>query len=1036
MRRTSTAFLAAALVAGAVTGAAAQSPANPYARAARQPVDEAYTKKIKEYTTAPYFSSPLVDYLPASKTIPTPKEVLGDIAGAPGRLPYSREVYQYLRMVEKASPRVKVYSIGRTEEGREMIAVAVSSEANLAALEENRARLAKLADPRTIRLDDAEADRLVDRSVPVYYITGAIHSPETGSPTALMELVYRLAVDESPYIQKIRNRIVTLITPIVEVDGRDRHVDVYRWHLANPGKHWPGTIYWGKYVAHDNNRDAMALTLHLTRNVLNTYIEWKAQVLHDLHESVAYLYDNTVGDGPYNAWLDPILTDEWQMIGWHNVSEMTKMGMPGVFTHGTFDTWTPGYLMFIAATHNGISRLYETFGNAGADTLERRLTPSETSRTWYRQNPPLPVAKWSQRNNNNYQQTGLLVSLNHFADNKNLFLKNFYLKSKRSILKAKTEGPAAYVFPADDPRPGPQADLLRILQLQGCEISKATAPFTVTIPGRKRPARSLTDAPETPRAGADRSGGGPEIRQADEQAEKKDRQDKADEKAALPESRTFPAGTFVVRMDQPYSRIADTLLDYQYWAPDDPQRNPYDDTGWTFGELFDVQVVRIADPRVLDAKMDPIRGELKAGGGVTGTGTVFAVNHNADPSLATLRYRFRNAQFEAAEEPFEASGRKFSRGSFLISGVSAAELKTAAEELGLGVVALGSKPEVKTHPARAARVALLHTWINTQDEGWWRLALDQLAIPFEYISTQDVAADRDLGSKYDVILFPPVGRGSVQAIVSGMPMYGNPIPWKTTELTPNIGKIDSTDDIRPGLGWDGMANLQAFVRSGGVLVTVDDTANFSIQVGLTAGVSVTPAQRLKITGAVLRSKLVDGASPLAYGYDEDLSIYSADGPIFSVSNTAGGRGPRGGSSSSDEPRRATGRGTLDDPDLPQGRPGAEPLPEDPKVEPWQAAPIREEQLRNGINVIPPAQRPRVVFRYGDARDLLVSGLLDGGSEIAQRPMVVDVPVDKGHVVLFSNNPVWRGETHGSYFMVLNAILHHDSLDAGRKLDPK
>ena len=99
-------------------------------------------------------------------------------------------------------------------------------------------------------------------------------------------------------------------------------------------------------------------------------------MLHDLHESVAYLYDNTVGDGPYNAWLDPILTDEWQMIGWHNVSEMTKMGMPGVFTHGTFDTWTPGYLMFIAATHNGISRLYETFGNGGADTVERTLGPT------------------------------------------------------------------------------------------------------------------------------------------------------------------------------------------------------------------------------------------------------------------------------------------------------------------------------------------------------------------------------------------------------------------------------------------------------------------------------------------------------------------------------------------------------------------------------------------------------------------------------------------------------------------------------------
>jgi hypothetical protein len=1025
MKRT---WVTGVLIVFAMCRGHAQSPSNPYARDPKQPIDEAYTAKIKEYTTAPHFSSPLVDYLPASKTVPTPHAVVGDIAGAPGKLPYSHEVYQYLRMVEKASPRVKIVSIGRTEEGREMIAVAVSSEANIARLDENRARLTKLADPRTIGMNDAEADQLVDQSVPVYYITGTIHSPETGSPTALMELVYRLVVDESPYIQKIRNRIVTLITPVVEVDGRDRQVDIYRWHLANPGKNWPNTLYWGKYVAHDNNRDAMALTLNLTRNVLNTYLGWKAQVLHDLHESVAYFYDNTVGDGPYNAWLDPIVTDEWQMIGWNNVSEMTKFGMPGVFTHGTFDTWTPGYLMFIAATHNGISRLYETFGNAGADTLERTLSPNETARTWYRQNPPLPKAKWSQRNNNNYQQTGLLVSLNHFADNKNLFLKNFYLKSKRSILKPKNEGPAAYVFPADDPRPGPQADLLRILQLQGCEISRATAPFTVMVPGKKRPPRSTTttDTPES---------GGPD---GDGQASPAARQEAPTNSAPeTMEPRTFPAESYVLRMDQPYSRIADMLLDYQYWAPDDPQRNPYDDTGWTFGELFNVKVVRVSDTKVFDAKLQLVKGEVAAPGGMTGTGSVFAIDQNADPSLATLRYRFKDAKIEAAEEPFDAAGRRFSRGSFVMSGISSAELEKAATELGLKAVALESAPPVKTHPVRAARVALMHTWISTQDEGWWRLALDQLAIPFTYISTQDLTNDAALRSKYDVILFPPVGRATGQTLISGMPMYGNPIPWKTTELTPNIGKIDETDDIRPGMGWEGMANLQRFIREGGVFITVDDTADFAVTYGLTPGVSVTRPTRLKITGAVLRSKVVDAASPIAYGYDaaETVSIYSSDGPILGVSNIIGGRAPRG-TTVDETRRRATGRGTADDLDSPQGRPPNEVLPDQPKVEPWQATPIREEQLRNGSNIIPPAQRPRVVFRYGDARDLLVSGLLDGGAEIAQRPMVVDVPVEKGHVIVFSNNPIWRGETHGSYAMVLNAILNHDNLDAGRKLDEK
>ncbi|HET9785667.1 MAG TPA: M14 family zinc carboxypeptidase, partial [Pyrinomonadaceae bacterium] len=458
------------------------------ARDPKQPVDEEYTRKIREYTTETFFNSPLTEYLPASPNVPTPKVVLGDVAGAPGKLPYAAEVYNYRRMLEKATPRVKVFSIGTTEEGREMIAVAVASESLLGKLEENRARLGKLADPRSINMNDDEADRIVADTFPIYYITGTIHSTETGSPTALMELAYRLAVDESSYVRTIRDNMVTLITPVVEVDGRDRMVDVYNWHLANPKSNWPPLLYWGHYVAHDNNRDAIGLSLKLTRNVLNTYLGWKAQVIHDLHESVPYLYDNTIGDGPYNAWVDPILTDEWQMIGWNNVSEMTKFGMPGVFAHGNFDTWSPGYLMFMAATHNGISRLYETFGNAGADTVERTLSASEYSRTWYRQNPPLPRVKWSQRNNNNYQQTALLTTLHYFSNNAKLFLKNFYVKSKRSVEKPKNEGPAAYVLPGDDPRPGNQAELLRTLQAQGCEIHRATAPFTVSIKKKRLPA--------------------------------------------------------------------------------------------------------------------------------------------------------------------------------------------------------------------------------------------------------------------------------------------------------------------------------------------------------------------------------------------------------------------------------------------------------------------------------------------------------------------------------------------------------------------
>ena len=1033
-----------------------------------QPIDEEYTRKIREYTTEPFFLSTLVDYLPASATVPTPKAVLGDIAGARNNLPYSKEVYTYMRMLAKASPRVRVYSIGTTEEGREMIAVAVASESLFANLDRNKANLAKLSDPRTINMDDAEAARLVTQTTPVYYITGTIHSPESGAPTALMELAYRLAVDESPYIRNIRDHLITLITPIVEVDGRDRQVDLFRWRMAHPGETAPPLLYWGHYVGHDNNRDAMALTLKLSQNVLDVYLDWKAQVLHDLHESVPYLYDNTVGDGPYNAWLDPILTNEWQMIGWNNVQEMTRLGMPGVFTHGNFDTWSPGYLMFMAATHNGISRLYETFGNGGtAETVERTLSPTETSRTWYRQSPPLPKVKWSLRNNNNYEQTGLLVSLSYFANNRQQFLENFYEKSKRSILKARVEGPAAYILPADDRRPGAQAELLRILQKQHVEISRATAPFSVLVPVPRprtppspnapsgdRPADSLKRT-DTTRV-ADRPRVADTLRVADrprvaDSARVADRPRVGDSARAdtikppitpfdtLPlsvqrtELRQFPSGSYIIRMDQPYSRIADALLDYQYWSPSDPQRTPYDDTGWTFPENFAVRSVRVTDPKVLAVPMESVTGEIKAPGGVVGSGTVFAINHNADNALATLRYRLRDADFQIAEQPFEAAGQKFGRGSFIVRRISSGDLDKVARELGLKVYALDAAPSVPVHPARAPRVAIMHTWISTQTEGWWRQAFDFLHIPYSYISVQNAAADPNLNAKYDVIIFPP-GGGSPQSIVAGLPMWRNPMPWKKTALTPNMG-IDETDDIRPGLGLKGVDNLSTFVKNGGVLVTVENTAEMAVTFGLASGVSLNTAGRLHVVGSLLRSKVVDDASPLAYGIRDSLALYSDDGSSFSVTNVLGARGGRFADSAT---ARATGRGTADDVDAPQGR-----LPLDPRndvarrkpVEPWQAAPVTDEQLRNPLAVIPPALRPRVVLRFSDQRELLASGLLDG-SDVAQRPVVVDVPLAKGHVILFANNPMYRGMTIGSYFLVFNALLNFDRLDTGRKLDQR
>ncbi|MEO7457007.1 MAG: hypothetical protein ABIY52_12155, partial [Gemmatimonadaceae bacterium] len=613
----------------------------------------------------------------------------------------------------------------------------------------------------------------------------------------------------------------------------------------------------------------------------------------------------------------------------------------------------------------------------------------------------------SLRNNNNYEQTGLLVSLNYFANNKRLFLQNFYEKSKRSILKAHTEGPAAYVLTANDPRLGSQAELLRVLQKQHVEISRATAPFSVTVPATRpsRPARATDSATAAPRVTNEA------------------------------ETKAFPAGTYIVRMDQPYSRAADALLDKQYWAPNDPQKTPYDDTGWSFPEGFAVQALRVVDPKVLETPMELVSGEVRAPGGVSGSGSVFLIKHNADNALITLRYRFKAADMQAAEEPFSAGGQNFPRGSFIVSKVSQSDLDKATRELGLVATAVGSAPSVKMHPLRAARIAIMHTWTSTQTEGWWRYAFDNLEIPYDYISVQDAAKIADLNVKYDVIVFGP-GGGNPQSVIDGMPKWRNPMPWKNTPETPNIGTWAQTDDMRPGLGWNGLTNLQNFVSKGGVFITADNTAEFAIQFGLTNGVALNQASRSRVVGSFLRATVVDGTSPLVYGVPENLSVYSDNGQSLGVSATrGGGRGGRFGGSA----ERATGRGTPDDGDVVQGRPALDSshtaIVQAP-VEPWQYAPVTTDMLRSPINIIPPDQRPRVVLRFGDQRGLLASGLLEGGADIAQRPLVVDSPLQKGHVVLFANNPIWRGYTVGTYFMVFNAILNWDNLNAGRKLDAR
>jgi len=962
---TTTVLFAALLLAG--TAAAAERPAAPPPKN-----DEAYGAKIREFTTEKFFLTELIDHLPASATVPDPAKFLGHIAGAPDTLTYSKDIYAYLRALEKVSPRVRVLTMGKTEEGREMIVALVSAEANLAKLDRFREITAKLADPR--RTTPAEAKALIAEGVPFYWASGSIHSPETGSPEMLMELAYRLAVEETPFIEAIRKNCIVMITPLVEVDGHDREVDVYRFRKANPDKTAPDLLYWGKYVVHDNNRDGMSLALALSRNIVKTFLDFHPQVLHDLHESVPFLYIST-GMGPYNAWLDPIVINEWHELAYHEIDQMTRRGVPGVWTHGFYDGWAANYMFYAANGHNAIGRFYETFGGRGADTFERTVPPSTTSRAWFRPDPPLPKVKWSLRNNVNLQQSALLFAMNFVAGEKEHFLENFYAKSRRSVEKATVEGPAAWAIPANDPRPVECAELVNLLRLHGVEVHRSDAGFKT-------------------------------------------------------KDFSLPGGSYVIRMDQPYSRMADMMLDTQYYNPADPR--PYDDTGWSLGPLRNVTTERITDAGVLKARMTLIAAPVKIRGGVEGpaSAAVWVIDHNTDNTLATLAFSLKGVAMKAAEQPFKAAGREFHAGSLILDRSARARFEPLAAELGLRAYGLKKVPAVATHTLEAPRVALVHTWDDTQNEGWVRLALDGLNIPYAYISVHALRDTPDLRAHYDVIFFGPTG-GSAQGILNGIPMRGAPIPWQKSDLTPNVGTSpDQTADMRGGPGLEGMANLKRFVEGGGVFITVGGNASIPIDFGFVEGVSINRTKELQAHGAVFNAVFTDRSSPIAYGYADRLAVYFDQEPVLQVSPTAG-LGAGGYFDRQEAPKsRPSGRGAPSDADTPQGRVYVAP-PAKPELKPGEEPPIPEEYLELVKPLLPgPESRPRVVLRFALEKDLLVSGMLAGAKELENRPAVVDLPLGKGHVVMFAINPMWRQETQGSFFLVFNAMLHWNHLGAG------
>jgi len=892
---------------------------------------------IAKATTEARFLSPWVAYVPASTTVPSPSAFWGRIAGAPGEFVDSGKAYAYARALAAASPRVRVFTIGRSEEGREIMLLAIADEEGIKSLDRFKAANAALADPR--RTDAAAAERLIADSRPFYFLDAGLHSDETGSTESVLELAYRLAVSEQPMIRRIRENMVVLINPVANPDGRDKQVEwFYRFlkgktELANLPRQAPP--YWSKYAMVDINRDAHQLTHETTKAVARAFFDWHPVILHDLHESVALLMSWN-GTDPYDSNVDPINYDEALSYSFHEVETMTALGMPGVSTWNFGDGFAHLFLESIATNHNAIGRGYETFGNGTAETLTQSLGPDDTSYHWWRTSPPPtePFA-WSARDNVNYNETGILAALDMAARNSKTLLRNYYTKSLHSWRKGVESPPYAFLIPQDQGDPLRVAALVQRLQSQHIEVSLSTAPITV------------------------REG-------------------------------QFPAGTYVVRMDQPYRNYALDLLTPQRYPKDAGE--PYDDVSWELPAHYHLEVLPVADPAIRAAPVALLTQAPQPVGQVAGNGPVYLLKDTGQESLLAARYRLAKFRVEIAEHAFVADQIDYPAGTWLIpaqAGIKDA-LQGVASELALNFTSTATLPAVTHHAAPAPRLGVWVPWADTDSIGWVRYSLDQRKIPYVYLRDEDIRSGNAL-KDIDVLLYGHVDLELAEQI-QGIPKRWGPMPFKKTAMTPSHGTPASSDDITGGIGFEGLAQIQRFVEGGGLMVTLGNGSMLPLEAGIVRGVrrdsggvprssqgggaAAAAAAQDAVTrtpGTHVRVHFLQADHPIAYGYPASTEVFRQNYALYAT------------------PRR------------------------------W----LRMAYCTTCLDG--PSDLSGVVLEWGtadgDASDFVVSGQAWGADNLIGRPAIFDLPSGKGHVIAFNFNPLHRDLNRGDQRMLWNALIN-------------
>ena len=680
----------------------------------------------------------------------TPAEFFGVNPGKTGELVKFPAVIDYYKSLAAGTDRVIYEELGPTTMGKPFPMITVSSPANLAKLDRLIEINQRLADPRG--LSEAEAKALIAEGKPVYFLYAGIHSTEMSNSQSVTHIAHWLATDQSDDMKQILDASVVVIVPAQNPDGQYLLVD--HWYATGDTSYqrtYPDLYH--KYTGHDDNRDWFMFTQVETRINLGIQARFRPVITHDMHQmgnQGARIWVPPFDD-PFDPNVHQLLKIEQATVGQAMAEALFAAGKEGVTWGERFDGWTPArqYMLYKGQPRilTEIARGSE-LANPQVSKDGKPLGPQETRRDF-----PVAYSKdtWTLEDQTEYGVIVAQAGIRHVARYAKEFLKNFYTVQKSWV--ERTEGPFAFVVSGDQRDPFATYEMLEILETAEVEIDQAQASF---------------------KAG----------------------------------DRTYPAGSYVIKVAQPYGAFAKTMLEKQNYPdlklfPGGPPKRPYDATGHTLGMLLGVEVDEVEKP--FDVKLTRVEKVAPAPQPVpAATDGYYLIGPESYGVFKVVTaLQAANVPMVRTAKAFDAAGETWAPGTLVLPANATTRpiIAKAAQEWGLPVAGVAGLPQVNGFALKPGTKVGLYRSANLMPGGWLMWTLEQFEVNFEVVSAKDF--EGDLAAKYDVIIMP--AGLSKSRIVRGLDLKRNdPEIWGWAG----------------GIGEAGWTKLQEWVKGGGTLLAI------------------------------------------------------------------------------------------------------------------------------------------------------------------------------------------------------------------------